>query len=106
MRKTVCDEILCLEKVISSIAEKVKGPKPFSPEVILLTVNKKVNSRFYLQGVKDKSKIANPKPGSVIYCEMSNWEAVDFMLVSHKVDESSCASPCQYRLVFYKPQNA
>ena len=47
----------------------------------------------------------NPKPGSVVYCEMSNVEDVDFLLVSQKVDKG-CATPCQYRLAFYKPQNA
>ena len=45
----------------------------------------------------------DPKPGSVVYCEMSNQEAIDFLLIPHKVEvDKGFATPCQYRLAFYK----
>lgn len=47
----------------------------------------------------------NPRPGSVVYCEVSNYEAIDFFLVSQKVD-NGCVTPCQYSLGFYKAQTA
>ena len=101
--------------------------KKFSPEIIYLTVNKKINSRFYMHRVRkeeemkkmleknkaektkekvekeekpDPNVVKNPLPGSVIYREMSGNDMIDFLLAPQKV-EQGCTNPCQYRLVFY-----
>ena len=104
--------------------------KEFSPEVVYLTVNKKINSRFYLHRVREEEEmkkvleknkekkdektennlekkekldpnvVKNPLPGSVIYSKMSGNDMIDFLLAPQKV-EQGCTNPCQYRLVFY-----
>ena len=112
-----------MEEVFANIKE-------FSPEVVYLTVNKKINSRFYLHRVREENEmkkvlekntekkdektennlekkekldpnvVKNPPAGSVIYCQMSGNDMIDFLLAPQNV-EQGCTNPCQYRLVFY-----
>ena len=82
---------------------------PYRPEIVFLTVNKKINSRFYMQRVEQKGEVSekayyNPKPGAVIYNELASNDQIDFYLVPQKT-ETGTASPCQYRLVYYHPQH-
>ena len=100
LRKTVCPEVISLEDAVKKIRTKSAEFTDYSPEIVFLTVNRKINSRFYMNNPK-KNVQKNPTPGSVVYCEMSNQEAIDFLLIPQKVDKG-CATPCQYRLAFYK----
>ena len=83
-------------KVLQQIIEEIKD---YSPEIILLAVNKRINSKYYRQN--NKKEVKNPFQGSVIYNDMSANNQIDFLLTPQNV-EVGCANPIQYRLVFYK----
>ena len=102
LRKTVCHEVISLEDAVKKIRTKSPEFAKYSPEIVFLTVNRKINSHFYMNN-PEKDIQKDPKPGSVVYCEMSNQEAIDFLLIPHKVEvDKGFATPCQYRLAFYK----
>jgi len=71
-----------------------------------MTVNKKVNSKFYDFGLLPSKLIGtqNPTPGSVIYNELATANLIDFYLIPHKVIEGT-ATPTQYRLIYYNAKN-
>jgi aubergine len=110
LRRTLAGELEVIESVVGGYSGKeLNNFLPYRPEIVFLTVNKKINSRFYMQRVEQKGEVSekayyNPKPGAVIYNELASNDQIDFYLVPQKT-ETGTASPCQYRLVYYHPQH-
>lgn len=99
--------------MINQIKIKTKK-KNYKPEIYYLTVNKKINSRFYEEEDNRRSgknhipKLYNPEPGSVILDPMSKDDAYDFHLVPQKVTQGTC-TPTHYIVAYAKgkiPQEA
>jgi aubergine-like protein len=93
--------------MIKIFGTKVNNPK-YDPEIMYLTVNVKINSRFFsmldkeaYQGNPAKfiPKVGNPISGSVILEEMSVNELYDFHLAAQRVTQGTC-TPTQYIVVY------
>lgn len=68
-----------------------------------MSVNKKINMRFYTQlsgsqGGKFIPKLANPDSGSVIIEDLSIGETIDFHLAAQRVTQGTC-TPTQYTVI-------
>jgi len=86
---------------VKKLGSKIKSN--YSPDILYLTANKKINSRFYavIEGKASKSSkdFSNPISGSIIMEEMSVNNAYDFHLVPQFVN-SGTATPTQYKVVY------
>jgi hypothetical protein len=103
----VGQEIEQLYHVIEQrIRKNVKGYEQYNPEVVFMTVNKKVNSKFYESGTNENKQrwVKNPSSGSVIFCEMASNGQIDFYLTPMRVP-SGAATPCQYRIIYYNAKD-
>jgi aubergine-like protein len=96
-------EVDALYGVIKKIAEKTKKPN-YHPEVIYLTVNKKINTRFFdtperygSQG-KFSPKVNNPSSGTCLFDSISVENQLDFHLSAQKVTQGTC-TPTHYIVV-------
>ncbi len=79
-------------------ARKIKDQQNYEPEIIYMTCNKKVNSKYCL---KYNGQYQNPNAGSVVFEELSVNNTIDFHLTAQKVTEGS-STPTQYRIVYYR----
>lgn len=107
VKRTISSELEALENVIGEYSLKeCTNYQHYRPEVILMTVNKKVNTRYYMHAKNKEGEdiYKNPVPGSVIYCELASNDEIDFYLLPQKT-EIGTASPCQYRLIYYHPEH-
>ena len=108
IKRSVGEELEQLYAVIEQkIRKAVPNYKDYNPEVVYMTVNKKVSSKFYDYGKNKetgKPYACNPESGSVIFCEMASNNQIDFYLTPQRV-LSGTATPCQYRIVYYNGQN-
>lgn len=67
LKRNLATELNIIESVVGGYSgREMSQYKKYEPEIVFLTVNKKVNSRFY-RGNTVKQIYANPEPGSVIY---------------------------------------
>lgn len=99
------NEIDALEKIIFKIGQKTKNEN-YRPQVVYLTVNKKINTRFFDEtqergsGGKFAPKAVNPPSGSCIFEQLS-VDLYDFHIASQKVTQGTC-TPTQYIVVHNK----
>ena len=84
--------------MIAKFATKSKK-EVYHPDVLYLTVNTKINSRFFDIIDVNKSIYANPTSGSIIMEEMSADNSYDFHLVPQLVN-SGTATPTKYKVVY------
>jgi len=93
-----------LNDVIIKIGQKTKRPD-YKPEVVYITVNKKINARIFeatesnnSQG-KFQPRVANPSSGSCLFDELSVDKLYDFHLTAQKVTQGTC-TPTHYIVVY------
>ena len=79
LRKQIYREVRILKKVIR---EKVPKALRYDPEIIYITVNKRVSTRFFDNSTKDAR---NACEGSVIFDEFARNNTMDFHLISQHV---------------------
>ena len=99
-------ELESLHYMVEQIGEKTKT-KNYEPEIVYMTVNKKINSRFFMAegnnpqqgGNKFIPKVLNPSSGSVIVEEMSKNDAYDFHLAAQLVTQGTC-TPTHYTVAY------
>jgi len=96
-------EIQAVNNMVTKIADKIKKPD-YNPEIVYMTVEKKINTRFFStydgKGVKKGDpKLENPGSGSIILEEMSIDNAFDFHLVPQVVNQGTC-TPTHYRVAY------
>jgi hypothetical protein len=89
--------------MIDIIKSKFKLEK-YEPDVMYMTVNKKINMRFYTplsgnQGGKFVPKLSNPNSGSVIIEDLSVGNTIDFHLAAQRVTQGTC-TPTQYTVIY------
>lgn len=90
--------------MIRTIGVKTKT-KNYDPEVNVILVNKKINSRFFSMGKRDSRQqkfipnLFNPDSGSVIIEPMSDNDAYDFHLASQLVTQGTC-TPTQFKIAY------
>lgn len=86
------------------IGEKL-NKEDYRPEIMYITVNKRVTSRFYSLGGgkhpqgKFMPKVNNPDPGSIILDEMSIDDKYDFHLAAQQVTQGTC-TPTHYVVAY------
>jgi aubergine-like protein len=97
-------EIDALNSVIKKIAEKTKKAN-YHPEVMYITVNKKINTRIFdtpdrvgSQG-KFTPRVFNPSSGTCVFEEISVDKQLDFHLTAQKVTQGTC-TPTHYIVVY------
>ena len=100
-----------MEYMIKTIAEKTKT-KNYDPEIVYMTVNKKINARFYAGEQNQQNKfvprVSNPNSGSVLVEALSKDESYDFYLAAQLVTQGTC-TPTHYTIAYNKskvPQEA
>ena len=103
MEKQLPNEIQAVNNMISKISEKIKKPD-YSPEVIHVTVDKKINTRFFStkdgrRNPKETPKLENPASGSIILEPLSKDKEYDFHLVPQVVNQGTC-TPTHYRVAY------
>ena len=100
-------ELESLHYMVEQIGEKTKT-KNYEPEIVYMTVNKKINSRFFIAegnnhqqqgGNKFIPKVLNPSSGSVIVEEVSKNDAYDFHLAAQLVTQGTC-TPTHYTVAY------
>jgi aubergine-like protein len=95
LKKQIFREVRILKKVIR---EKVPKSLRYDPEIIYITVNKRVSTRFFDNSTKDAR---NANEGSVIFDEFARNNTMDFHLISQHVENADgTATPTQYRIVY------
>lgn len=95
-----------MNNMIKTIGEKTKTTN-YNPEVVIMTVNKKINSRFFEVGDKggnnNNSKFVpnlyNPLSGSVITEAMASENRNEFHLVAQLVTQGTC-TPTLFRVAY------
>jgi aubergine-like protein len=93
-------EIDALYGVIKKIGQKTNKPN-YRSEVMYITVNKKINTRFYdpCEKVgKFAPRVSNPSSGTCVFDELSVDKLFDFHLAAQKVTQGTC-TPTQYIVV-------
>jgi len=103
IEKQLPNEIEAVKNMVSKISEKIKKPD-YNPEITYVTVDKKINTRFFAceDGRGNKKQRPNPKnpvSGSVIVEEMSVNNSLDFHLVPQFVTQGTC-TPTHYRVAW------
>jgi hypothetical protein len=86
IKKTITDELENLYLTLNTIKSNSEKYKNYNPEIVLFIVNKKVNSKFFDYDQKNTNNFGNPTSGSVIFCEMTSNNQVDFYLIPQKVE--------------------
>ena len=81
--------------MIEMIGEKTKT-KNYNPEIVVVIVNKKINSRFY--SVEQQKMVNNPLSGSVITDPLSTGSTYSFHLAAQQVTQGTC-TPTLYKVV-------
>lgn len=90
--------------MIKKIGEKTKTVN-YNPEVLYVTVNKKINTRFFdtnetnISQGKFLPKVFNPASGTVLFDDISTENQYDFHLAAQRVTQGTC-TPTQFIVVY------
>lgn len=96
-------EIDALYSVIKKIGEKTKKVN-YRPDVMYITVNKKINTRFFDTNERSASqgkftpRVNNPSSGTCLFDSITVDNLFDFHLSAQKVTQGTC-TPTHYIVV-------
>jgi aubergine-like protein len=88
--------------MINKIGVKTET-KNYKPEIMIVVVNKKINSRYFMTGKDGHNKflpeLYNPDSGAVIAEEYSVDNSYDFHLASQYVTQGTC-TPTLFKVAY------
>lgn len=107
-------EIPALENMIKKIGDKT-NTKNYNPQIMIVTVNKKINTRYFAIGKENQQnpnkfipEIFNPDSGSIMAEPLSVEDSYDFHLAAQYVTQGTC-TPTLFKVAWDKtnmPQEA
>lgn len=91
--------------MIEKIGIKTKTAN-YKPELMIVVVNKKINSRYFAMGNENNNnpnkfipELFNPDSGSVVMENLSVDNSYDFHLAAQKVTQGTC-TPTLFRVAY------